>query len=452
MIEGNRIFVTGASGFIGRALVANLLQTNCREVVCLSRTENERVETRDQTALRWVQGDLLDPGSYREALAGSEIVFHLGAATGACSAAEHRRVNFEGTAALVDTCRVAGVDRFIFVSSIAAGYEDLSDYPYARSKRDAEAAVAESGLDATIIRPTIVLGKGSQTGASLLRSASSPFAVVVGNGNVKIQPVHVDDVARGLAELAADDSTVGQTVDLGGRDVLSWNEWFIHAGRIATGREPKLIHVPVWLVLPVLRGLERILKGRLPITAGQLSAFRHDGVATCNATVDRIKGEMRDLDTMIRDSIPAVEARRPGRMELEQECQLFARHLVGKGVGGQLIEAYRRAHEEDGPLTNEAQGFERKVLAMARKGGLRLSIADAYVRLLLPTSILRRKLIMVTALLENSVDGADRFNMERSRGAIFGSIKVLYWGMRYALLFAVGALVLGPRHLFEGDR
>lgn len=303
MIQGKRIFVTGASGFIGRALVSRLKEARCAEVLCLSRSTGTRSDDAAGQAFRWVSGDILQPEGFTEELRGSDIVFHLAASTGNSSAETHRQVNYEGTRGLIDACRDAGVRRLIYVSSIAAGYGDLSDYPYARSKREAEQAVRSSDLDATIVRPTIVLGKGSKIAAPLLKLAALPVVPVFGNGSVRIQPIHVDDVARGLVESAGDAGTLGKIVELGGPEVITWDEFFRLARKASGKGKARLMHLPLWILLPVLRGLERVAGGNLPVTAGQLSAFRHEGTADENLIYHGLRPKMRSVEEMITDSV-----------------------------------------------------------------------------------------------------------------------------------------------------
>ena len=307
MIQGKRIIVTGASGFIGRALVSRLREAQCGEVLCLSRSAGSRLPADSGRSFKWVRGDILQPDGFREELRGSDVVFHLAASTGNSSEEVHRRVNYEGTRLLTDACREAGVRRMIYVSSIAAAYKDLSDYPYARSKRDAEQVVESSGLDATIVRPTIVLGKGSPIAATLLKLAALPLVPVFGKGTVRIQPIHVDDVARGLVESAVEAGTIGEIVELGGPQVITWDDFFRLARQVSGKGKTRLIHLPLWFVLPVLRSLERVAGSRMPVTAGQLSAFRHEGTSNENFIHDRLKPEMRNLEEMIAGSMDSGE-------------------------------------------------------------------------------------------------------------------------------------------------
>lgn len=138
--------------------------------------------------------------------------------------------------------------------------------------------------------------------------------------------------------------------------------------------------------------------------------------------------------------------------ELDLECRTFAKHLADCEVSDYLLDAYRRAHMEGGPFFGDRSTAEDRLLAASRRGGWRLSTADAFSRIFDPTGILRRKLVFVMALIENSPDGAHRFNLPESRGPVFGIVGIAAWGMRFAFLLAVGTLVYGSQILAGDNR
>ena len=288
-----RVFVTGAGGFVGGALVRTLLSRG-HGVTGLVRVSVP------PTGIETVRGDLLAPDTYRDAIAAADVVVHLAAATGNAKAAEHTRVNADGTRVLAGVC-AATRRPLLFVSSVAVQYPDHTRYPYAAAKAAAEAAVRESGTPFLIARPTIVAGPGSPVIGALARLAALPVVPVFGNGRTRVQPVDVEDVALGLTDMV--ESRFGsETVGVGGPEVVTI-EALMLAIRASTGRgSAPVAHLPLGLVLPVLAAAERLTGGRVPLTVGQLSLFRYDGTVAPHAMTKARTAGMHSLADMLRRS------------------------------------------------------------------------------------------------------------------------------------------------------
>jgi len=204
-------------------------------------------------------------------------VIHLAAQTGRAKPDAFHLVSVEGTRALLKAAKRANAARIVFVSSIAAGYEDRRDYPYAESKRVAENLVARSGLPFDIIRPTIILGPGSPALSSLCRLAGAPIGIRMGSAKVRIQPIHLDDTAGALVGLLSHPATHG-TRDLGGPEVLTLAAFLSLLRDYLRGSPGPFVSLP----LGPLRGALRILAPRfltyLPFSRGQLSVFTQPSV------------------------------------------------------------------------------------------------------------------------------------------------------------------------------
>jgi len=290
-----RVFVTGAGGFVGRAAARVLLRRG-HVVSALVRTSPA---PEDVTP---VPGDLLDPDAWRTALDAADVVLHLAASTGRATAEMHARTNLEGTRVLAQA-GAAARRPLVFVSTVAVQYPDLSRYPYAAAKRDAEAALRRSGARFVIARPTIVCGPGSPVVAGLARLARLPVIPVFGDGRTRVQPVDVEDVAEVLADLVERGPFDGSVVGVGGPQVVPI-EALLQAIRAAAGRPTgRTLHLPLGLVLPLLDAGEMATGGRLPLTAGQLSLFRFDGTVAPHAVTDARRAGMRTLDEMLRRSL-----------------------------------------------------------------------------------------------------------------------------------------------------
>jgi NADH dehydrogenase len=252
-----------------------------------------------------VRGDLLHPETYRDALAGAGAVVHLAATTGKASAASHVQIIAEGTRRLAEACVAAGRRPLLFVSTVAAQYPDLSRYPYAAAKVVAETAVRESGTPYVIARPTVVAGPGSPVIGALARLAALPVVLVFGDGLTRVQPVDVDDVALVLADVVEGGRFEGETLGIGGPEVLTI-EALLHTIRAAAGRRPApVVHLPLRAVLPALAMAEAVTGGRVPLTVGQLSLFRFDGTVPPHPLVAARRAGMHAVADMLRRSFQA---------------------------------------------------------------------------------------------------------------------------------------------------
>ena len=298
------LFITGATGFIGRRLMRRLDPDEYRAMTCLMRPgvtlDAEFEGGRPRSCARIVRGDLRHPDSYLNALAECDTVIHLGAATGRAAAQAFQAVNAEGTEALVRACAQSGVRDFLLVSTIAVTYADKRHYPYAQSKERAEQVLRESSLRFAIVRPTIVIGADAPIWKTLVRMARPRVILMPGTGRARIQPIHVDDMVASLITMMRGDRFERQTVELGGADVVSFEEFLRRVHRLRTGREPAVVHLPLGAISTTLSWLERIVGSRLPVTAGQLSAFANDSVVDPRLS-PAAGGAVRGVDEIIRD-------------------------------------------------------------------------------------------------------------------------------------------------------
>lgn len=291
-----RLFLTGASGFLGRCLLSQLAAANFEAITCLSRS----APAADSPAhVQWLRGSLADTAAYASALAASDCIIHLAAATGKLPPKEYFAVNGEGTRRLVEQCKLAGVRNLLFVSSIAAGFPDQARYYYAQSKLQAEEIVRSSGLRFCIARPTMIFGPGSPVLAGLARLAALPVVPVFGNGRTPVQPIAAKDLAELLVRIVDNDLFRGETFDLGGPDVITIEELLRKIRVQLRSAGGKTLHLPLGMLLPALTLLEILAYPLLPITVGQLATFRFDGTARPNALWTERRLHLQSLETML---------------------------------------------------------------------------------------------------------------------------------------------------------
>jgi uncharacterized protein YbjT (DUF2867 family) len=229
-----RVLVVGASGALGRAVVA-ALKGRGRWVRGTSR-DPARVPAGADEA---VQADLLDAASLRAACAGVGAVVHAAGASVSTLAPRFDRRGFrgvdaEGTARLVEAAQAVGVRRFVYVSVF--GSPALDAAPYVAAHRAAEAAVRASGLDAAVVRPTGFFSAYE----AYLPLARLGFLPRIGRPDARTNPIHPDD----LAEVVAGAMDHGPAlVEAGGPEVLT-REDIGRAAFAAVGRPPRFVPVP----------------------------------------------------------------------------------------------------------------------------------------------------------------------------------------------------------------
>ncbi len=284
------IAVTGAAGFVGRRLVAELVKRG-HSVVGLDRAPAPAGTPQGVT---WVAADLLAPESYARSLAGVETVIHMAAVTGKAKPEVFHRVNVDATKALLTAATAAGAQRFILMSSIAVTFAARQHYPYADSKIAAEKAVQAGKLAWTIVRPTMILGEGSPIQGSLERLAKLPVTPVFGDGKKKIEPVDVNDIADLLAGLVEDEGAANQVIEAGGPEAMTMLELLarLRTG-MGVGGKPNFVHAPLGLIRGTLAAVEGPLLAVLPFTAGQMATFANDSVAAPHPAMTRILPQRR---------------------------------------------------------------------------------------------------------------------------------------------------------------
>lgn len=306
----NSILITGANGFVAGRLLDRLEPADFAHVYALSRKAGPRTAgLSERPGFTLLQADFLHPDAYASVLASVDTVVHLAATTGKARPREHFAVNAAGTRTLLEQCARHGVRHFLYVSSIAAKFANIDRYYYAQSKREAEAAVAASGLCYTIVRPTPVLGPDGATWAGLSKLARAPLMPVFGAGTTKLQPIYVDDLADCLCTILQERLFRNETLELGGSEVVSI-EGLLRRIRQAHGRKGLgVVHLPLRPVRGLLACLEPWLYSLLPLSAGQLATFSEDGTITPNHLFLRHAGRMKTVEEMIALSTGPTESR-----------------------------------------------------------------------------------------------------------------------------------------------
>jgi NADH dehydrogenase len=277
------VLVTGASGFVGSHVVPELLGGGHRVVALVrSAPAGEAVLRRLPPGLaahvELRTGDVLAPESLPSALAGVDAVVHLVAIPRDWNGGKDLlRVNLGGTESLIAAMQAAGVRRLVHLGAL--GVEDREELHYAKSKARAERAVRDSGLDWTILRPSLLFGARDgffNIVADLVR-VPFPLVPVPGNGRSRFQPLHVGDLALCIRLAVERPATIGQSFELGGPRTWTYREITAEVAR-AIRRRRVIVPVPLPLIRLAAGTMEMLRLRFFPVATDQLRQLALDNV------------------------------------------------------------------------------------------------------------------------------------------------------------------------------
>jgi len=289
-----RILVTGGTGFVGPAIVERLVEDG-HTVRVLEHTAGSSDALPSQEA---VPGEMTDAESLRRAVEGQDVVVHLVALL-AASPAVFERVMEQGTRDLIAAAKDAGVKRFVLMSALGTSEETKDLVPYYHAKWQMEGDLKGSGLEHVIFRPSFVFGReGGALGQFKRIAKLSPVTPIVGPGTQKIQPIWLEDVAAYFAAGIEKPEAANRTFELGGPDVVTWNEFWSQLKRAQGSRRPS-VHVPFRLMRLQAAVLEKLPNP--PVTRDQLKMLAAgDNVVSNTDAVDTFALPLVPLEEQLR--------------------------------------------------------------------------------------------------------------------------------------------------------
>jgi NADH dehydrogenase len=242
---------------------------------------------------------MTDPVALRRGVDGTETVIHL-VSIRQGREEQFRRIMVDGTRDLLAAAKEAGVRRFVHMSALGTSEAAKDLVPYYRAKWETEKLVRAAGIPHVIFRPSFVFGPDGgilPTFAKLARFA--PVTPIIGSGRQRIQPIWADDVATYFADGVARDDVTGRTFELGGPDVVSWNEFWTRLKTVRGMRRPS-IHVPVSVMRVNALVTER-LPGNIPLTRDLLKMLEYgDNVVSNDDAVRTFQLPLVPLDDQLR--------------------------------------------------------------------------------------------------------------------------------------------------------
>ncbi len=267
-------FVTGGTGFIGGHLCRALRARGVRVRALVRRGSATRPLLDIGADL--VEGDLRDPASLREGVAGAQIVYHVAAAfrEARLSDRDYLAVNVEGTRHVVESAARAGVRRVVHCSTVGV-HGDTGRTPvteegpihppdfYCRSKLEGEMLARDLfvrlGIEGVVFRPCGIHGPGDTRFLKLFRSVRRGRFVMIGTGDVLYHLTFIDDLVQGILLCGEQAEAAGQVFLLAGVSIPTLSELVREVATAVGGRPPRL-RVPLAPVLAAAVACEAVCR------------------------------------------------------------------------------------------------------------------------------------------------------------------------------------------------
>jgi NADH dehydrogenase len=312
------VLVTGASGFVGSHMIPALLGAGHRVVALVRDDEGRRqvlgrLPEAQHASVDVRLGDVTRPETLPAALTGVDAVLHLVALPRDWDhGATLRLVNTEGTRNVLKAAGEAGVRRFVHLGALAV--VDDPALHYASSKAKAMALVRESGLDWTILAPSLLFGPRDgffNILADLVRM-SPGIVPVTGKGDARFQPLAIEDLGRAVVQVLGDAGSIGREYPLGGPRYWTYKEIMQEVLR-GMGRKRALVPMPVPLIRLVAGTMEALRIKAFPVATDQLRQLKFDNIGPVDAVKTGLgwdpqpmEGRLTHLQHKLKDQEPTT--------------------------------------------------------------------------------------------------------------------------------------------------
>ncbi len=264
-----RVTVFGGTGFLGHAIVRQLVEAHSRVRIAIRHPVAEYA-----TDVEQVQADVRDEAAVAAAIAGAQAVVNVVALYLERGKETFDAVHVQGALHVARQAKRHGLERLVHVSGI--GVDPTSTSPYIRARAQGELRVKKAFDGATIIRPSVLFGPQDGFLNALDRvSRLLPVVPLFGSGQTRLQPVYVEDVAAGVAACLRDAASVGKVYELGGAEVHTYREILQQVLRHRSRRRAVLpVPFVIWDILAT--GLSVLPVP--PITRDQVALMRQENI------------------------------------------------------------------------------------------------------------------------------------------------------------------------------
>jgi nucleoside-diphosphate-sugar epimerase len=322
-----KIFVTGATGFIGEHLV-KLLAGKGHTIHAIYRSEAKIAGIMHHN-IKWFKGDIMDISSLKLAMTGCEQAYHIAALAAAWEKnnGDFHRFNVEGTINVIETVKECGVKKIVVTSTAGIfgpsinGVTDensISPFPhftgYELSKAECERIIAgyvEQGMDIVIVNPTRVFGPGALNESNsvtimIKKYIEGKWHFIPGNGKSIGNYVYVDDVVNGHI-LAMQNGKAGERYILGGRNI-SYINFFKEVNKVF-GNSFWTINMPLIVILSIanfLILLNKITKIIPVFTPAHIRKFNYNWEVSSNKAINELGYKITLFEDALKNTIEMI--------------------------------------------------------------------------------------------------------------------------------------------------
>tara|TARA_B100001123_G_scaffold437129_2_gene568729 strand:- start:9834 stop:10736 length:903 start_codon:yes stop_codon:yes gene_type:complete len=237
------IAITGANSSVGRSLLRHITDQQEIHANAGVRTQQALAGLPSSPHITPCLVNYNDTSGLSSLLTNAGCVVHLAGILLESSTSTYQRANIDTTQTVVEACRQARVDHLIFISVLGA--DPHSSNRYFQSKGQAEQAVKDSGISATIIRTPILLGPGTAGARSLLHVASRPSVKLLGGGHYSMHPLDVDDLSQAILNCARAQQPGVALHDLAGPQSITYRALVAEVSH-RLGQKISIGSIPIW--------------------------------------------------------------------------------------------------------------------------------------------------------------------------------------------------------------
>lgn len=293
----SRVLVTGASGFVGSHLCEALVEAG-HEVRAMTRHPENY-----EGAGTAVAGDVFDPDSLVEPLAGVDAAYYLVHSLGSD---DFVAKDAEAARAFSRAAAAAGIDRIIYLGGLGGENDDLSEH--LRSRREVEDLLGSDGVPVTVLRAAIVVGHGGISWEMTRQLVDHLPAMVAPRWVVtKTQPIALVDVVRYLVGVLEPEEAKGRVFEVGGPDVLNYAQMLQRVARIRYDRPLPILIIP--LLTPGLssRWLSFVTDVDTATGRNLIDSMTNEVVVHDRSIMDIVPGQALSYDEAVRQALAARE-------------------------------------------------------------------------------------------------------------------------------------------------